>query len=256
MTGEFLMTAQRSEWLILNGEPLPLHRAPPVPEPHERIRRIPPEEWFASTESREYETTGCWRRYVGTWEVHDGRLYLQELRGALQLLKGDPLQADWFSGVLRVSQGACIESVDTYFLPIHEREIRIEVRNGVVVETRILEGFKELEAARELLLEDQPNLDLNLGQMAAVHEAAGDNADAETCYRLAVEVGRKLRRPENRLLARHLRLLACLCRKRMRLPEAMELFSEALEMRRKLDGPDHPETKKILASLAALRPEA
>ncbi len=92
--------------------------------------------------------------------------------------------------------------------------------------------------------------------MAAIHLAGGRIGKAETCYRLAVEVGRKLRGPEHRLLAQHLRVLAVLCGTQMRLPEAEALFCEALEMRRKLDGPDHPEIKKILAGLAAVRREA
>lgn len=130
------MTAQSPETLILDGEEMVMTFCPPLPEGHPRIYELSSEDFHRSI----FNNSACWRGYEGTWEIRDGRFYLVSLVGRFQLLDGDPIFADWFSGVLRISQGNELLYVHMGFGSVYEEEIHIKIDKGIVVGTRIVDN--------------------------------------------------------------------------------------------------------------------
>ena len=84
-------------------------------------------------------STGCWRRYIGTWEIKDGRFYLVGLRGIYRL-DGEPIFADWFTGALRIPKGEMLQYVHMGFGSVYEQELHIRITKGIVVRTRLIDN--------------------------------------------------------------------------------------------------------------------
>ena len=96
------------------------------------------------------ECTACHRGYVGTWQIRDERLYLIHLEGccteAARLSEADLNRvvggryraggafADWVTDTLVVGNGQRLDVIGNE--GIHDREIRIAVRNGRVTDRR------------------------------------------------------------------------------------------------------------------------
>lgn len=85
-------------------------------------------------------STACWRRYVGTWEIKDGCLYLVELRGMYKLEGREPIFADWFTGALRIPKGEMVQYVHMGFGSVYEHELHVRITKGVVVKTRLIDN--------------------------------------------------------------------------------------------------------------------
>ena len=115
------MTAHVHEGLILDDVETSMTTVPPLPHP--RILRSQPVANGILT------STACRRRYVGSWEIKNGRLWLLGLTGACRLYGDEPLWADWFSGDLRIPTGELLE----HFPPVYAEELLITVENGCVV---------------------------------------------------------------------------------------------------------------------------
>jgi len=129
------MTAQMHERLILDGVQTSMAFCPPLPDNHPRI--VPRD---GLSGSPFIFSTACWRRYLGTWEVRDGRFYLIEVTGSYQLAGNEPLFADWFSGTLRVPQGELVDYVHMGFGSTYERDLLITIDKGLVVSKRVLDN--------------------------------------------------------------------------------------------------------------------
>ncbi len=134
------MTAQIHERLILDGEETSMAFCPPLPDEHPRIYEPNADKLGEDEGDSILRSTACWRGYQGTWEIKNGRFYLVDLQGRFQLRDGDPILADWFSGVLRVPQGEEIEYVHMGFGTVYEQELRIRIENGVVVKSRSIDN--------------------------------------------------------------------------------------------------------------------
>ncbi len=125
------MTVQVQEKLILNGEMGTMENTPAIPAKDRRIAVVDvPEHSIAVT-------SACWRKYRGTWEVTDGRLYLVEIEGMYMIRGKAPVLADWFTGELVIPQGSVLEGVRRGSRQVHEQDLLIGVENGVVVKTQI-----------------------------------------------------------------------------------------------------------------------
>lgn len=79
--------------------------------------------------------TGCYRKYVGTWEIIDDKLYLKDIEGIYKKLSSDNLFADWISGIIEVNFGKviktnCINKPNGF---LTDKEIHLEIKNGVVI---------------------------------------------------------------------------------------------------------------------------
>ena len=143
------MTAQIKELLIIDGHKTRMAFCPPVPVEHPRIHERSPDE-ILRDESRILDSTTCWRRYVGTWEIKDERFFLADLHGRFQLRGSTPVFADWFSGILRAPIGEILQYVHMGFGSVHERELLVEVKNGVVVKYRTIDNRKRRGGLRIL----------------------------------------------------------------------------------------------------------
>ncbi len=134
------MTAQIHEILILDGETTSMAACPPLPMRHPRIYEAGADEVLGEPDDFFIFSTACWRRYQGIWEIKDDQLYLVGLRGRFQLGEGEPILADWFSGVLCVPRGELLEYVHMDFESVYEQELHIEIERGRAVNKTIIDN--------------------------------------------------------------------------------------------------------------------
>jgi hypothetical protein len=126
------MTVQSPESLVLDGQKHYLMCFPPLPESHPRIidRHVDPAG----------RMTACWRGYHGTWQITEGRFYLVGVSGRYELQGGELLFADWFTGTLCVARGEIIERTLIGFGAVFEEELHIDIEDGIVTETRVIDN--------------------------------------------------------------------------------------------------------------------
>jgi len=134
------MTAQMHENLIYEGNETSMAFCPPLPQSHPRIRKLSEKELEAVDSDLSIFSTACWRQYVGTWEVKDGRFYLVRLEGGYRLEGEGPLFAGWFSGILRIPKGEMIEYVHMGFGSVFEQEVHVKIEHGMVTKTRVVDN--------------------------------------------------------------------------------------------------------------------
>lgn len=148
------MTAQTPERIILDGRPRALYSAPLYRLlASRRMTLIDPELGY---------NTGCYRRYLGTWEIRDGRLFLLHLNlyvsdeqplpaeARWRLLRAVPcsdfpIEAHWFNGRLRISIGRRLVYSHHGWSSWFERERVITLRGGMVVRDREVDTRSILE---------------------------------------------------------------------------------------------------------------
>ena len=132
------MTAQFSERLIYQGKEM-------------GMQVNPLSEFLAYPSDRpEFQemSTGCWRGYVGKWEISLDRLYLVGIRAHWvdgskveldQLFPGYPdrVFAHWYTGTIRCGQGKLLKYVHMGYASKYEMDLLITVKNGVVTSTRL-----------------------------------------------------------------------------------------------------------------------
>lgn len=132
------MTAQIPEKLIIEGKESFMTFCPPLPDDLGIITQLTREEFLEGRKSGQINqivgSTACWRGYIGTWEIKDGKFYLKKLEGRVRLTKEEPVFFDWFSGVLRIPQGKMLHYVHMGFGSIYEQELYIRIEKGVVVD--------------------------------------------------------------------------------------------------------------------------
>jgi hypothetical protein len=118
--------------------------------------------WKSSGNPLELQSTstGCWRGYVGTWEIANDRLYLvkfwgnrmgkdeseTENVGLADLFPDYPdgVFAHWFTGQLRCPRGERLHYVHSGFESKYEKDLFITVRSGVVIgECTVVNGVAQ-----------------------------------------------------------------------------------------------------------------
>jgi hypothetical protein len=166
------MTAQTREKLILDGIETSMAFCPPFPEDHPRIEELSPEDLGRVDKANRGKdaitawdeimySTGCWRRYRGTWLIKEDKFYLAGLEGRFRLTSGEPVFADWFTGVLRVPRGKLLTYVHMVFGSIYEEELHIGVENGIVTESRVWDNRGQDHDWVKLGFESLPGLENN-----------------------------------------------------------------------------------------------
>jgi hypothetical protein len=139
------MTTQIDERIILDGEKAWLASSPSIPKKHPRIAEVRLEEMVVTEDQEITLSTACWRRYVGTWEITGGHLYLADVIGRYKIVGEGPILADWFSGVLRIPRGEVLEYRHIGIPPVYEEVLCVKIRKGVVVSSRVIDnGRKKL----------------------------------------------------------------------------------------------------------------
>jgi hypothetical protein len=106
------------------------------------------------------QSTALWRRYVGTWEILEGRLYLIGIRAQLEdgttvtletLFPGYPdrVFAHWFTGDLRVPQGRMTKYAHQGYQTRYQADLFLHVEKGVLVSTELTRNVPEGERIEE-----------------------------------------------------------------------------------------------------------
>jgi hypothetical protein len=150
------MTAQVSERLLYEGQAVPLRSTPLA----SYLKQGGKQGAFQST------STANWRGYVGSWEIADNQLYLVGLSGTLKdgtaanvatvfPKSAERVFARWYSGALRIPQGALLEYVHAGFGSRYERELLLNIEEGVVMSTSVQENSATPEDG---VLETAPRL--------------------------------------------------------------------------------------------------
>ena len=92
--------------------------------------------------------TVCWRRYVGHWEIIDGRLYLVKVMAHWedatpvsleQLFSGytDKVFAHWFTGIIRCAQGKRLKYVHMGFGSTYEQDLLLYFTRGSLTKKQV-----------------------------------------------------------------------------------------------------------------------
>lgn len=90
--------------------------------------------------------TACWRGYLASWMVQDGRLFLTGIETENENLELDkvfpgkrtPIFADWFSGRLRVPKGEMTQYIHMGYESIYESDLFLIVENGMIVNEELI----------------------------------------------------------------------------------------------------------------------
>ena len=146
------MTAQIHERLNFEGEWTSMACCPDLPHDHPRIvERTRQEAQAEHSHSSLVSSTACYRRYVGTWEVKEGRFYLVSVDGQYRLIGDEPLFADWVSGILYFPRGEQTHYVHSGFSSQYEQEIHLYLDHGIVTKTSVINTQSEPPRLAELL---------------------------------------------------------------------------------------------------------
>lgn len=134
------MTIQAREIIIIEGNKAFMASFPPLPE--SRVVRIESDLMTLNS--------ACNRGYIGTWEIEDGKLYLNKIKSERYELTGRyPVFAEWFTGTLKVNLGKLLKFVCSTYTPVYVKDLRIMIEKGVVTNSLVIdnrrkrvEGFK------------------------------------------------------------------------------------------------------------------
>lgn len=162
-------TAQIPDWIIYQGDTLPLYSCPLESYPDSEL--IKAENLFNSDRCF---FTACWRSYVATWEIINNELYLIKIQNAcyptvaknvaasynagtekdissafadLKILfpdryKEGKVKADWVTGKMYSPKGELLYYIHQGFESIYENEILFTIKNGILLETKLLDNSK------------------------------------------------------------------------------------------------------------------
>jgi len=151
------MTAQVHELLIIEGKETSMAYCPPIPTDHPQIQTLTQKE-MEKLEDMPLMifSTACWRQYVGTWELKDGKFYLRDIKGRYQLTSNQPIFADWVTAVIRIPDGELLHYVHMGFGSVYEFENHIKIENGIVIDERRIDNRKKDINGRNLGWENLP----------------------------------------------------------------------------------------------------
>jgi len=148
------MTAQVHEKITVDGEERSMAFCPDIPIDGTRVRRLTE----PNLKSLAVISSACWRRYIGSWEIKYGVLWLNDIEGYFELVNG-PIVADWFTGVLRVPHGKMIQYVHMGYGSVFEQEIHLKIVNGYLSKKKVIDNRGKAVDRYELEDENMPGLE-------------------------------------------------------------------------------------------------
>jgi hypothetical protein len=104
------MTAQIHENMIYEGKDVSMFSFPGFPEDDPRIIKLTDEQIWAKGEARRV-SSNCWRGYIGSWEITEGKLYLLKLERDYQLDGEEPFFAEWVTQELHIILESAFEGL-------------------------------------------------------------------------------------------------------------------------------------------------
>lgn len=139
-------TGQRSERIIFNGKEYSLFTDPL-------------ESLFTEVNPRPvklfgYACTASRRGYIATWKIDNGKLFL------IKIVSGDcsaepadldvssifkkplPVEATWYSGVLRIPRGKLLKFINAGYASVYEEEVLLTIEKGVLIKEEIKKNSK------------------------------------------------------------------------------------------------------------------
>ena len=125
------MTAQLHENMIYEGQYLSMFSFPGFPEDHPRIIELTDKQIWAKGEPR-MVSSNCWRGYLGSWEIKEGKLYLLKLDRDYELEGDEPLFADWVTAELHIIMDSDFPELRAGLVGGEKIE-RVVIKNGVVI---------------------------------------------------------------------------------------------------------------------------
>lgn len=139
-------TAQIPDFLIYKGDTLSIY-ANPLESYFDSISR--PDSIF---EKFGYNSTACWRGYIGYWELRNDSLFLVELRGDstkidLSLIFKDrntdnEIFADWVNYPINNPYGELIHYEHMGYASIYEFERDFIIKKGILIEIKEYDNSK------------------------------------------------------------------------------------------------------------------
>lgn len=109
------------------------------------IEELPLHPYFLRLKNPPYFTPPsptCWRGYYGKWQMIDNKLYLINFRGYVDNFdevdlhylfpNQEQVEADWFSGVIKVPQGKVLLWSETLCASIYEEYLHLTFKNGLL----------------------------------------------------------------------------------------------------------------------------
>lgn len=149
-------TAQFPDILIYNGTEYSLMSNPL--ESYFTKNNPRPDKLFPFT------CTANWRGYVATWKIDAGKLYLvkvaagdcssnpRELDVTSIFGKKLPVEAAWFSGILRIPQGKLLSYMHMGYGSVYEKDLILTIRDGKVIsEETKTNSIQDKKDIKELL---------------------------------------------------------------------------------------------------------
>ncbi len=125
------MTAQLHENMIYEGQELSMFSFPGFPEDNPRIIELTDKQIWAKGEPRRV-SSNCWRGYIGSWEIKEGKLYLLKLERDFDLEGDEPLFADWVTAELHIIMESAFPELRAGLVGGEKIE-RVVIKNGVVI---------------------------------------------------------------------------------------------------------------------------
>ena len=125
------MTAQLHENMIYEGRELSMFSFPGFPEDHPRVIELTDKQVWAKGEPRRV-SSNCWRGYIGSWEIKEGKLYLLKLDRDYELEGDEPLFADWVTAELHIIMDSDFPELRAGLVGGEKIE-RVMIKNGVVI---------------------------------------------------------------------------------------------------------------------------
>ena len=141
------MTHQLHENIIYEGRDLSMTTCPKVPPDHPRVIELTDEDLFAKGRPR-VVSSNCWRGYVGSWEIKDGRLYLLKLERNFELEGDERLFAGWVSEELHIIVEPAFEGFRS---GLHGSETieKIRIEQGLVVGAESVSSQSSLKTPKK-----------------------------------------------------------------------------------------------------------